>query len=86
MYEYYWGHTAAQIEIIDIDQPMTVFKKHDPNEGKKPGDPGYKYSKKKLEMTVEKWKQRKAEREKRGFDLNQFLRTGEKIPVDDKKQ
>lgn len=82
MYEYYWGHTIAQIQLIDTDQPITVYKKHDENEGLKPGDKGYKPDPKKLEAAVERWKKRKAEREKRGFKLDQFLRTGEKVPID----
>ena len=83
MWEYYWGHTAAQIEIMEVDAPMICYKKHDPNEGLKPGDKGYKHDKKKLEATVEKWKKRKAEREKRGFKLDQYLQTGEKVPVEE---
>ena len=82
MYEYYWGHTAAQIDLIDIDQPMIVYARQDKNHGLKPGDKGYKPDKKKLDAAVERWKKRKAEREKRGFKLDTFLRTGEKVPVD----
>ena len=82
MYEWYWGHTAAQIELIDIDQPLSLYKRHDPNEGLKPGDKGYKPDAKKLEATVERWKKRKAEREKRGFRLDTFLRTGEEVPIE----
>ena len=82
MYEWYWGHTAAQIQLIDIDQPITLYKKSDPNSGLKPGDKGWKPNAKKLEEAVERWKKRKAEREKRGFKLDSFLRTGEKVPVD----
>lgn len=82
MYEWYWGHTAAQIQLIDVDQPITLYKKSDPNSGLKPGDKGYKPNAKKLEEAVERWKKRKAEREKRGFKLDTFLRTGEKVPVD----
>ena len=67
MYEYYWGHTAAQIQLIDIDQPLTVYKRHDSSSGLKPGDKGYKPNAKKLDEAVERWKKRKAEREKRGF-------------------
>ena len=83
MYEYYWGHTIAQIQLIDIDQPITVFERSKDN---KPGKPGYKPNARKLREATEKWKKRKAEREKRGFDLNKFLRTGEKEPIksDDK--
>ena len=83
MYEWYWGHTAAQIQLIDIDQPITVFKKRDPNEGLKPGDKGWKPNAKKLDDTVRRWQERKAERKKRGFKLDQFLRTGDKVPVTD---
>ena len=82
MYEWYWGHTAAQIQLIDIDQPITIYKKRDSNDGLKPGDKGWKPNAKKLDAAVEKWKKRKAEREKRGFNLDKFLRTGEKVPVD----
>lgn len=85
MYEWYWGHTAAQIQLIDIDQPITVYKRHDSNDGLKPGDKGYKPNAKKLEETVERWKKRKAEREKRGFKLDTFLRTGEKVPVENEE-
>lgn len=79
MYEYYWGHTKAQIELIDIDQPFTAWAKSENT--KKPGDKGYKPDKKKLDAAVERWKQRKAEREKRGFSLDAFLNTGKKIPT-----
>lgn len=78
MYEYYWGHTAAQIDLMNIDAPFTCYKKRDPNEGKKPGDPGYVPDAKKLEDAVEKWKERK---KRRGFDMKHYLATGEKIPV-----
>lgn len=82
MYEYYWGHTAAQIELIDVDQPLTVYAKHDSKSGLKPGDKGYKPNKKKLEEAVRKWEKRKAEREKRGFRLDRLLATGEKVPLE----
>lgn len=86
MYEYYWGHTAAQIDLIDFDQPITVYKRHDPNHGLKPGDKGYKPDEKKLKRAVERWKERKKKREERGFRLDKFLQTGEKIPVEKDKQ
>ena len=80
MYEWYWGHTAAQIELLDIDQPITVYRRHDAD--LKPGDKGYKPNAKKLDEAVEKWKKRKAEREKRGFRLDKFLQSGVKEPID----
>lgn len=84
MYEYYWGHTAAQIELIDADSPTIVYKKHDSHSGLKPGDKGYRPDPKKLDAAVQRWKKRKAEREARGFNLNTFLQTGEKVPIDKK--
>ena len=81
MYEYYWGHTAAQIELMDIDAPITVWKKHESKGGLKPGDKGYRPDPKKLDDAVRRWKERKAEREKRGFKLGHFLRTGEQKPL-----
>jgi hypothetical protein len=82
MYEYYWGCTAAQIQLMMADCPLTLYKRHDPNEGKKPGDPGWVSDPKKLDAAVEKWKKRKKAREERGFDLNKLLNTGEKVPVE----
>lgn len=85
MWEYYWGHTAAQIEIMEIDAPMVCYKKHDDDNyrssGLKPGDRGYRPNPKKLESAVERWKKRKEEREKRGFRLDKLLETGEKVPI-----
>lgn len=83
MYEYMWGHTIAQIELIDIDQPVTFFK-HDSSNRPKPGEKGYVPDKKKLDACVEKWKKRKAERDKEGFILDKFLLTGEKVPIGNK--
>lgn len=80
MYEYYWGHTAAQIELIDADAPIICYKRHE--DGAKPGDKGYKPNEKKLAETLRKWKERKAAREARGFKLSTFLTTGEKVPTD----
>lgn len=72
MYEYYWGHTKAQIELMTIDVPLTLFKKSD-RSGPKPGEKGYKPDAKKLDDAVRKWKKMKAEREKKGFSIKKFL-------------
>lgn len=85
MFEYRCGMTIAQIELMQYDQPFTAYKRRDPNEGLKPGDPGYKPDAEKLKASVEKWKKRKAEREKRGWSLEKFLRTGEKVPTEHKE-
>lgn len=80
MFEYYWGHTAAQVQLIIYDRPKTVYKM-DRNRGLKPGEKGYKPDKKKLDAAVERWKKRKAERERQGFSLDKFLSTGKKEPI-----
>lgn len=84
MYEYRYGMTIAQIELMQYDQPFTAYKKRDKNEGKKPGDPGYTPDPDKLKAAVDKWKKRKSEREKRGWRLDTFLATGKKVPSDKK--
>lgn len=86
MYEWYWGHTAAQIELIDADAPFTCYKRREKSNdgGLKPGDRGYKPDAQKLEATVKKWEKRKAAREARGFSLNKLLATGEKVPIENK--
>jgi len=86
MYEWYWGHTAAQIDLIDIDAPIVCYEKHDNNKGLRPGDKGYVPNPKKLDAAVKKWEQRKAAREARGFRLDTLLATGEKVPVNSQSQ
>lgn len=85
MYEYLWGHTVAQIQMLMYDRPKTVYK-HDKSHGLKPGDKGYKPDKKKLDAAVERWKKRKAERKKQGFSLSKFLSTGKKEPVEEENK
>ena len=85
MYEYRYGMTIAQLELIKYDQPFTAYKRRDPNEGLKPGDPGYKPDAEKLKASVERWKKRKEERKKRGWILERFLKTGEKVPIQNKE-
>ena len=84
MYEYRYGMTIAQIELMQLDQPFTAYKRRDKNEGKKPGDPGYVPDPDKLKAAVDKWKKRKAEREKRGWRFDTFLATGKKVPSEKK--
>lgn len=82
MYEWYWGHTAAQIELIDVDAPLVCYKNRDSNSGLKPGERGWKPNAEKLKDTVRKWKERKEKRKEKGFALDTFLATGEKVPVE----
>ncbi len=82
MYDYYWGFSAAKVELILGDCPITVYKRNEDNNNKpKPGDPDYKPDEEKLRRSVEKWKERKRRRK---YDLKHFLATGEKIPNKEK--
>lgn len=67
MWEYYWGHTKAQVELMTADAPFVAYKKR---EKPKPGDPGYKADPDKIQRDYEKWLERK---KKRKVSLNSFL-------------
>lgn len=71
MYEYRWGHTAAQIELMNCDQPFTAYKRT--------REETVQEKRKRMDAAVDRWKKRKEERSKRGFNLQRFLHTGEKI-------
>ena len=81
MYGYYWGFSAAQVDLIMGDAPITVYKKREDEQKLKPGDPGYKPDAAKLDKAVEK---RKKKKKARGFDMKHYLATGEKIPNQEK--
>ncbi len=58
MWDYYWGFTAAQIELLTIDQPIIVYKR-DENTAR-PGERGYKgMSEKESRELVKNFKKRK---------------------------
>lgn len=82
MYEYYWGHTAAQIEMIESDRPLTLFKSH--KNDIKPGQRGFKKTAADAANDYQKWLDNKKRLEKkfgRKLELDTFLRTGEKKEV-----
>lgn len=89
MWDYYWGLTAAQVELLIIDQPIIVYKAEKKTE--KPWKDGYVedgYANKQYQ----KWLEKKKKRDKEGksfdmakafatakkVDMKNFLRTGEK--------
>jgi len=80
MYEWYWGHTIAQIELIDIDQPITVYKRT--TEKPKPGQPGFSKTADEARKDYEKWLERQKREKEQGIkiDLGTFLSTGKKVP------
>lgn len=69
MYEWNWVYTKAQLELLNADCMVTLYKDR-PKEKKK----GYeKPDKAKMDEAVRKWKLRKARRK---FDLATFLGNG----------
>ena len=88
MWDYYWGLTAAQVELLTIDQPIIVYKADETKV--KPWESGH-VSAEYANKQYEKWLKNKKEREKSGrktdfgkifngkkVDFDEFLRTGEK--------
>lgn len=55
-YDYWWGYSSAQIDLMIADQPLVVY----PKSGSK------KMTKARAEATYKKWKERK---EKEGGDM-----------------
>lgn len=70
MYEYYWGYTAAQIELASADAPMVAYKKREKTKEEKLKG----YTREKAERDYQRWLERK---KKRKFDLQTFLGTGD---------
>lgn len=66
MYEYNWVYTIAQIDLMNIDAPITCYKKRKRADGEKP-------TQKEMDETVEKWKERK---KKRKWNMQDLLRKG----------
>ena len=70
MWEYMWGHTKAQTELMTADAPFVAYKAR---EKKKPGDPGFKSDPEKIQRDYERFLERK---QKRRVNLNTFLGNG----------
>lgn len=78
MWDYYWGLTAAQVEILTIDQPIVVYKK-DENKPKpwENGTVSEDYAKKAYQKWLEKKKKREAEG--KAVDVNQVFQQGKRV-------
>ena len=88
MWDYYWGLTAAQIELLTVDQPIVVYKKEKKEAPWKDGKVSEDYA----DKQYRKWLERKKQREREGktvdlektfangqkVDMQTFLKTGEK--------
>ena len=87
MWDYYWGLTAAQIELLTIDQPIVVYKKDEDNDKPwKKGTVSEGYANKQYQKWLEKKKKREAEgkdldiskvQQGRRVDFMHYLDTGE---------
>ena len=67
MYEYMWGMTSAQIELLVFDVPIVVYN----TEKKKFG----KVSEKRINEVNEEWKKQYGGKEKGGkIDLSRFTK------------
>lgn len=86
MWDYYWGLTAAQVELLTIDQPIVVYKKDEDNDKPwKNGTVSGNYANKQYQKWLEKKKKREAEgknldlfNQGKRIDLQHFVETGEK--------
>lgn len=67
MWEYLWGHTKAQVELMTADVPFVAYKAR---EKPKPGDPGYKADPDRIQRDYERWLEKKKSRK---VGLNTFL-------------
>lgn len=79
MWDYYWGLTAAQVELLCADQPTVIYKKDKSNEPK-PGEKGFERTAEQAQKAYEQWKKRKEQEKKQGkvISLGTFIQTGEK--------
>lgn len=79
MWDYYWGLTAAQVELLTIDQPIVVYKADKDNDKPwKNGTATENYAK----SQYQKWLEKKKKREAEGKDLGKMFQNGRKIDFD----
>ena len=79
MWDYYWGLTAAQVELLTIDQPVVVYKADKDNDKPwKNGTATEGYAK----SQYQKWLEKKKKREAEGKDLGKMFQNGRKIDFD----
>lgn len=65
-YDYWWGYTAAQIDLMAIDQPMVSYKKRD----RRNADGSKKHTLKEMDDLYDRWAARK---EKEGSVVGQTI-------------
>ena len=91
MWNYYWGLTAVQIELLTIDQPIVVYKKDEDNDKPwKKGTVSGTYANSQYDKWLEKKKKREAEGKNldifnkgKRIDFQHFVETGEQKELSD---
>ena len=80
MWDYYWGLTAAQVELLAIDQPIVVYKADKDKE--KPWKDGT-VSENYANRQYLKWLERKKQRELEGksIDFEKTFSAGKKVDM-----
>jgi hypothetical protein len=91
MWDYYWELTAAQVELLTIDQPFVAYKADKDNDKPwKNGRATQGYAKSQYDKWLEKKKKREAEgknlditqvQQGRRIDFQHFVETGEKKDI-----
>lgn len=81
-YEYLYGYTAAQIEMMMYDAPVVKYKKDRDNEPK-PGEKGFKRTAEQAQKAYDDWKKRYEADKKKGikYDLGALMLNGEKKEI-----
>lgn len=79
MWDYYWELTAAQVELLAIDQPLVAYKADKDNDKPwKNGTATEGYA----NNQYQKWLEKKKKREAEGKDLGKMFQNGRKIDFD----
>lgn len=83
MYDYYWGLTSAQVDLLSIDRPMVVYKKEKDNEPK-PGEKGFKRTAAQAQAAYRQWLERQKTEKESGIkvSLGTFISTRKKKEIE----
>ena len=69
-YDYWWGYTSAQIDLMVADQPLIVYKK----EKKRNADGSVKHTAEEMDKLWDDWMKKK---EKEGSMVGKKINLGE---------
>lgn len=76
MWDYYWELTAAQVELLAIDQPLVAYKADKDNDKPwKNGTATEGYA----NNQYQKWLEKKKKREAEGKDFDKMFQNGRRV-------